>query len=456
MTQRLFFALLSGVVIIGAAAPAFAQEVQQAELRVTVIDQTGASIPMARVRVTPATGAPVEAIVNDRGQTTLSALPIGNVQLHVESDGFSPVDRMVTLRRGSTNQTITLNIAGLQEEIVVSDATADDTRGNSLTTTLEEDEIAELSDDPDELRAQLEALTGGAGAVFQVNGFRGGRLPNRDEIRQIRFRTNSFSADNHDADRVQVEIITRPGLTQWNGNGNVGLRNDVLNARNAFARSETPEQFRRFNAGLRGPLVRNRTSLRFNVDGNRSFDSETIVALAPEGRVADVFRRPFEQTNVTFGLEHGLTKNQTLRFEFRNSEDARRNLGVGDFNLAERAYTRSSDEKQIRLSAQSILGRSTLNEFRVQLNAQESISQSTSSAPAIIVIDAFSRGGAGVSSHGNTRTMELADNLDFAVGKHAMRVGLLLETERFTNADARNAAGTFTFSSLDAFFAGTP
>ena len=456
MTQRLFFALLSGVVIIGAAAPVFAQEVQQAELRVTVIDQTGASIPMARVRVTPATGAPVEAIVNDRGQTTLSALPIGNVQLHVESDGFSPVDRMVTLRRGSTNQTITLNIAGLQEEIVVSDATADDTRGNSLTTTLEEDEIAELSDDPDELQAQLEAMTGGAGAVFQVNGFRGGRLPNRDEIRQIRFRTNSFSADNHDAGRVQVEIITRPGLTEWSGNANAGLRTDVLNARNAFARTQTPEQFRRFTFGLRGPLIRNRTSLRFNVDGNRSFDSGTIVALLPEGRIGDQVKRPFEQTNVTVALEHGFTASQTLRLQYQRREDARNNLGVGDFNLLERAYERSSNSDQVRMSMQTIVGRSALNEFRVEFNHQDSLSESAFTTPAIIVIDAFSRGGAGVSSEGSDRTLELADNFDFNVGKHAMRVGVLLESGAYVNADGRNAAGTFTFSSLEAFLAGTP
>ena len=456
MTQRLFFALLSGVVIIGAAAPVFAQEVQQAELRVTVIDQTGASIPMARVRVTPATGAPVEAIVNDRGQTTLSALPIGNVQLHVESDGFSPVDRMVTLRRGSTNQTITLNIAGLQEEIVVSDATADDTRGNSLTTTLEEDEIAELSDDPDELQAQLEAMTGGAGAVFQVNGFRGGRLPNRNEIRQIRFRTNSFSADNHDAGRVQVEIITRPGLTEWSGNANAGLRTDVLNARNAFARTQTPEQFRRFTFGLRGPLVRNRTSLRFNVDGNRSFDSGTIVALLPEGRIGDQVKRPFEQTNVTVALEHGFTASQTLRLQYQRREDARNNLGVGDFNLLERAYERSSNSDQVRMSMQTIVGRSALNEFRVEFNHQDSLSESAFTTPAIIVIDAFSRGGAGVSSEGSDRTFELADNFDFNVGKHAMRVGVLLESGAYVNADGRNAAGTFTFSSLEAFLAGTP
>ena len=347
-------------------------------------------------------------------------------------------------------------IAGLQEEVVVNETANADSRGNSLTTTLEEDEIAQLSDDPDELREQLEAMTGGAGAVFQVNGFRGGRLPNRDEIRQIRFRTNSFAADNHDAGRVMVEIITRPGLTEWSGNANFGLRNDVLNARNAFAHAKTPEQFRRFTAGLRGPLVQNRTSLRFNVDGNRSFDSTTIVALRPDGRVADQVKRPFEQTNVTAGLEHGFNMNQTLRFEYRRSEDARHNLGVGDFNLTERAFERSSNEHQVRTSLQSIMGRSALNEFRVQWNYEETASASMSNAPAVIVIDAFSSGGAGVSSDGSTRTLEVADNFDFNVGRHAMRAGMLFEAGAYRNLDARNAAGTFTFSSLEAFLAGAP
>ena len=456
MKRLLLLVLLCGGVAATIASPAFAQATQQAELRVTVIDQTGASIPLARVRVTPAAGASIEAVVNERGQATLSALPVGNVQLHVEADGFAPVDRMLALRRGSSNQTITLPIAGLQEEIVVSDAAADDARGNALTTTLEEDEIAELSDDPDELQAQLEAMTGGAGAVFQVNGFRGGRLPNRDEIRQIRFRMNSFSADNHDAGRVQVEIITRPGLTEWSGNANFGLRNDVLNARNAFARTQTPEQFRRFTAGIRGPLVENRTSLRFNVDGNRSFDSGTIVALLPDGRIGDQVKRPFEQTNVTAALEHGFTNTQTFRFEYRRSEDARHNLGVGDFNLMERAYDRSSTSDQVRASMQTIVGRNALNELRVQYNHQDSVAESMSDAPAIIVIDAFSRGGAGVSSEGSERMLEIADNFDFTLGKHAMRVGMLFEGGAYVNSDARNSAGTFTFSSLEAFLAGTP
>ena len=441
--------------LLAASSTALAQAVEQAQLRLTVIDQTGASIPTARVRITTPAGASVDAAVDERGQVTLPKLPVGAVQVLIEAEGFAAHERAVTLRRGNNNQTVTLGIAGLQEEVVVRNSAADDTRGNSLTTVLDEDEIAQLSDDPDELQAQLEAMTGGAGAVFQVDGFSGGRLPNRDEIRQIRFRSNSFSADNHDAGRVRVEVITRPGLTEWEGSANLGLRNDVLNARNAFARAKTPEQFRRFTAGLRGPLVQNRTSLRLNLSGNRSFDSTTIVAVRPDGRVADQVKRPFEQTDVTFGVEHSFSTNQSMRVEYRRSEDARENLGVGDFNLMERAYERASNEHRVRTSVQSVLGRS-LNAFRLEWNFEDSASTSLSAAPAVIVIDAFGSGGAGVSSEGSTRMLQVADDFDFTVGRHAMRVGMLLEAGAYRNLDARNAAGTFTFGSLDAFLAGTP
>ena len=455
---RLTLALMAFVISAAAASAqgTGAPAAQPAQLRVIVVDQTGGGIPAALVRATPpAGGTGVERMSDDRGVTTLEGLAVGLVQLHVEFEGFDPVDTAVTLRRGANNQTITMRVAGLQEAIVVADTSTDDRRSNSLTTTLEEDQIAELSDDPDELQAQLEALTGGAGATFQVDGFRGGRLPSRDQIRQIRFRTNSFSADNHDASRVQVEIITRPGLTAWNGNANTGLRTDILNARNAFAQAETPEQFRRFTAGLRGPLVKNRTSLRFNVDGNRSFDTGTIVAQKPGEYITGLVRRPVEATNVTVGLDHGLTRNSTLRFEFRNSETINRNQGVGDFNLIERAFTRSRDEQQVRTSVQSVIGKS-LNEFRVQWNHSQSGQHSVSSLPTVIVIDAFSAGGSGVNNDTNNRTWDISDDFDFNVKKHAMRVGMRLEGGAYQQQDARNQYGTFTFGSLESYLAGLP
>ena len=38
------------------------------------------------------------------------------------------------------------------------------------------------------------------------NGFRGGRLPPKDQIQQIRFHTNSFSSEYHEAGMVRLSI----------------------------------------------------------------------------------------------------------------------------------------------------------------------------------------------------------------------------------------------------------
>jgi carboxypeptidase family protein len=439
-------------------APRATPAAQQSELRLTVVDQTKASVGGATVRVTRPDGTGATVVTNERGQVTVPALPVGAVRVRVEFGGFEPFEEPLTLRRGTNDATVTLAIAGIEEQVVVADTGAtDDSRGNSLTTTLEEKDIAELPDDPEELAQVLEQMTGGAGAVFQVNGFRGGALPPRDEIRQIRFRINSFAADNHDAGRVQIQIITRPNVERWSGNANLGLRTDVLNARNAFAREQTPEQFRRFNAGLRGPIISGRTSLRLNVEGNRSFDSGTIVAQLEDGSsFASAFRRPIEATNVTMGIEHGLTDDQTLRIEYRREQESRQNQGVGDFNLPERAFTRTGTEHRLRTSVQGLYAGKVLNESRLQVDIADSESRSLSDAPTVRVIDAFTRGGAGVLSQNTTKTLQFANDTDFTRGLHVMRAGILLDVANFLEFDARNATGTFTFSSLDNYNAGRP
>jgi hypothetical protein len=453
---------LAVVFALVAARPVAAQaasQANQAQLRFVIVDQTGAGVPNATIIVTPATGQPVTVTSDERGLVTVSNLVVGVVSIHAEFPGFEPHESTLTLRRGANNQTITLTIAGLEEEVIVSDlANVDDVRGNSQTTTLEQDEIDSLPDDPDELAEVLRQMTGGSGAVFQVNGFRGGRLPSREEIRQIRFRTNSFSADNHDAGRTQIEIITRPNVRNWNGNVNMGLRTTTLNARNAFSKVQTPEEFRRFNMGFRGPLVTGKTALRFTVDGNRSYDTPAIFALNEDGSVfRDVVRRPNESTNVTTGIEHALTNNQTLRLEYRRTENHAENQGVGDFTLAERATQRENREHQVRFQVQGLIGKTTLHEIRVQFNSQANEASSLTSGPTINVLDTFNKGGAGVASTGSSRTIEVADNVDFNIGRsHAMRVGLLLEAGNYTNFDARNAAGTFTFSNLESYLAGRP
>ncbi|HEY7192001.1 MAG TPA: TonB-dependent receptor [Vicinamibacterales bacterium] len=448
------------VVALFIAAPLAAQQnANQSQLRLVVVDETGAGIPSATIVVKPGSGAAITFTTDERGVASSPSLPVGAATLHVEFGGFEPYDGTITLRRGAMNQNVTLKIAGLTEEVVVNDTTAtDDRRGNSQSTTLEQAEIEELPEDPDELADVLTAMAGGSGAVFQVNGFRGGRLPSRDEIRQIRFRTNSFSADNHDAGRTQIEIITRPNVREWSGNGSFNYRSDAMNARNAFATAKTPEENRNFNFGARGPIIKGKTSVRLNVDGRRDFQADTIVAIDEHGnRLGDYVRRPSESTNFTGGVEHALTKDQTLRVEFSARDNATTNAGVGGFNLPERAYNNSGNTQQLRAQVQGVLRKTMLHELRVQVNTQENAQASYSSAPTIIVLDAFTRGGAGVASDGSSRTFEVAENLDVNVGrKQQMRVGYLIEGGRYENFDARNAAGTYTFATIDAYLADTP
>jgi hypothetical protein len=449
-----------GFIALFIAGPVFAQTSSLAQLHLVVVDQTGAGIPAATITLTPVGGGtPVAGVSDERGVAELPNAPVGTATLHVEFPGFLPTDQQVTLKRGGNNQNVTLAIEGFQENVVVSDTTSsDDQRGHSMSQTLEQSEIDALPEDPDELQDYLTQLAGGAGATFQVNGFRGGRLPSRDEIQQIRFRTNSFSADNHDPGRTQIEIITKPSAKSWSGNASTQYRSDAMNARNAFATSDTPEQNHQFNLGLRGPLGGPNTSIRLNVDGRRDTQGDTIVALDENGnRLGDFVRRPSDSTNVTVGIEHALSNTDTLRLEFRGGTSSSRNNGVGGFNLADRATNRDGNNQQVRAQLQSVIGKNALNDIHVQYNGAHNDTTSVSQATAIIVQDAFSTGGAGANNDNRARSLDVSDDFDFNVGKrHQMRIGGLLEAGRYSYFDQSNANGTFTFSSIESYLAGTP
>jgi hypothetical protein len=455
MTHLLAIVLFVACVAPAAAQPGRAERDRRASLRVTIIDQTGAAIVGAAVRVTPAGLPAIELASSDRGQAVLPELPTGSVNLHVEAPGFAPYEQQLTLRRGNNNRTVMLRLASIEEALTVTDLDAGERRDNAFSTTLNADDLAGLPDDPDEFEEALRQMAGGD-AVFQVNGFRGGRLPPRNQIRQVRFRTNAYGAENHEAGHAFVDIVTKPGMSGWSGHANLGLRDDGFNARNAFAQARTPEQFRRFSGNVSGPLKKERTSFLFNVDGNASYDSQTIVAETPQGRITDQVRRPIDRAEVTAGLEHAFTKNQTLRVEYQHRDERRRNLGVGDFALQDRAFSRETGLHQVRGSLNSVFGKAAFNELRFEFRGEDTSQSSQSSDPATVVIDAFTRGGAGIASSRDLKAFELVNNTDFTLGKHVFRAGVRLEAGAYRQLDGRNANGTFTFGGLEAFEAGRP
>ena len=446
--------------------PSFAALAQlpraDATLRITVVDPSGAVIVGARAVVTPtgSTGtASVEIETGARGEAIFNALEPGRYTLHVESPGFQSSDvRDVRVRVGENRREVKLAIARFAETVQVGRdrrERASDPRGDAFATVLDQAQIDELPDDPDEMEQALKDM-GGPGSVLRINGFRGGRLPPKGQIQQIRFRRNMFAADTHEPGFVSIDITTKPGLDTWRGSTSLALRDAALSARNAFAPTKGDEQHERYGFSLNGPLWKQHTSLSLAVDGVDAFDSKTIVAQLPSGYFADAIRKPNDALNVTARFEHMLTRSQMFRAELQRNRATAGNLGVGDFDLLERGYEQARTGNVLRVANAGAIGKTMYNEFRAQWRGDEIAFSPASSAPAVLVLNAFNAGGAQLAGSRGSNAISITNDLDIAAGRHAIRAGAQLDAGRYRTSELRNAAGTFTFASLDAYAAGQP
>jgi hypothetical protein len=422
---------------------------------VTVVDQTGAAIPNARItinkrRQTIVTGNP--------GEVNFGDLAPGKYQLQIVAEGFAPVTvEDVNVRPGANNLEVKLDVAGVQEEVTVGRDKREagtDPRG-AVSAVLTEEQIAQLPDDPEEFEQALRNLAG-PGANFRVNGFRGGKLPPKSQIREIRFRTNAYAAESHESSFMTVDIFTKPGLENWHGGFNIGFRDESLNARNAFAPARAAEQNRRFGFEFGGPLWKKRTSMFLSADGVNSFEAKTIFALLPESLFNDTVRQPWRTLNLNARVEHLSTPTHTSRVEYQRNATRRDNNGVGNFDLQERGYTTDSAERVIRFADSGAVGKKLFNEVRFQAIWQDVEISSLSDATTIQVLGAFASGGAQIASSRRSRELELADNLDLPFKKHGMRAGFQLEALSYDSTELRNQNGAFIFSGLEAFRAGRP
>ena len=437
-------------------SPVWAQTPGPATLRVTVRDATNLGLPTAVVEITDIQGVSKQAAVDPQGLATFSSLQPGDYQVKVTAEGFREQVLQVNVRRGNNAATATLAVA-ISEQITVADQAADDRRDNGFTQTLTADEIDALSDDPDEMAEQLAQMAGPGAEIF-VDGFRGGRLPPKDQIQQIRFNSNSYSAEYHEAGMVRVEVITRPGMGGWRGRANVGFRDESLNARNAFSPVKEPTEQQRYNFSFQGPLAKGKTGVSLSVDGNNAFDSRTIRAQSPgDETVTGLAKNTTDGLNARFRIDHAIGQGGQLRAEYERRSTDRGNLGVGDFDLPERAYDTEQVNDTFRVRNTRVIGKKVFSELRFEFTSNDLATLPLSALPTVRVNEAFTAGGAGQSGSRATKEIELAQNFDFTIRrKHAMRAGLLLETSWVTSTQQQNGNGNYVFQSIDAYNLGQP
>ncbi len=450
--------------LIIATHAAAAEQRTPATLRIVVHDPSGAIVPGALVQVKGADDATAERSLSDlpsdgQGVAVANGLVPGKYSVEVSFPGFETrVIPDVRVRAGDNKRDVTLAIQKIDQSVSVERdpaTAASDPNSDRFNSVLSKQQIDALPDDPDEMEEVLKQMAG-PGSAIRVDGFRGGRLPPKSQIRSIRFSRDLFAAENHGGGMVFVDITTQPGLGPLSGSVDFMFRDGALNARNAFVGEKGPEQTQQYTFNLSGTLLKGRTSFSLSAGGASLYDSANVFAALPGGRRTAPIRRPSDRLNFTGRIDHALSKSQTLRATFQQNASDQQNLGVGSFDLAERAFTRTANDSILRLAESGPWSRNVFAESRLQLRRVSTESASAADLPTIRVLDAFTAGGAQQAGGRRSTEIEWATNVDWTKGKHAIRTGTLVEGGSYRSDTRSNYLGTYTFASLGDYESGRP
>ncbi len=467
MLTRGFFVVALSLCALGVASVASAQIDRGGKLQVTVVDQSGGVIPNATVTITGqedptkvVTLSP--AMTSVAGLATFESLVLGRYTVQASFDGFQTITvKDVRVRAGENKQKITLPLKNVDETLTVGrdkQSAALDPLGSSFSTVLTREQIAALPDDPDEMEAALKAMSP-PGATMRIDGFSGGKLPPKSQIRSIRLpRMDQMAAQNHGGmnGAMFIDIMTGPGLGSFRGSTDFTLRDDALNARNPFTPVKGDESLRQYGLSLNGPIKANQSSYSFSVNGANDYTTTNLLAATTDGTLAQAIRQPTDRYSINARVDTAINKDHSLRFSYGRNASERRNQGVGGFNLTSTAYRTESSDNTFRVSENGPVGKRMFSESRFQLRTSTTRSTSSIEAPTIRVNDAFTSGGAQQAGGDRRVEFEAATDLDYVRGVHSMRAGILLEGGRFRSDASSNYLGTYTFASLADYLAGKP
>src|SRR5215467_2620084 len=186
-----------------------------------VTDPSGAVIPNANVSLTTPDGHTVATVTSNAGGSyQVNNLNAGTYIVIVNAQGFAASNsKAISVTAGQTKEfDVKLEIEVEQQQVQVNaETTTVDTNpdSNANAVVIKGKDLDSLSDDPDELQNELQALAGPSagpnGGQIYIDGFTGGQLPPKSSIREIRVNQNPFSAQYDRLGYGRIEIFTKPG-----------------------------------------------------------------------------------------------------------------------------------------------------------------------------------------------------------------------------------------------------
>jgi hypothetical protein len=434
-------------------------------LRGQVVDPSGAGIPGATVSVSGAGGYRAAAMTNGSGEYQIKGLAPGAYTIQASAPSFSTFTRAnVNILAGRAHQlNISLEIKQQVQQVKVSAQATHlsvNPENNANALVLKGSALQSLSDDPDELLAQLEAMAGPAagpnGAQIYIDGFTGGQLPPKSDILEVHINQNPFSAEYDKVGYGRIEIITKPGSSQYHGEVFVDGNDSPFNSRSPFV-TEEPPYYSDFIMGNVGGPLGHKASFFFDVF-HRDINANSVVSavtLNPnfvQTPFSEALPNPESRWVISPRLDFQVTPKNLLAVRYQLWRDGETNDGIGQFDLPSQAYNSREQEQTLQLSDTQVLSSRTVNQTRFEYRYDTSNQMPTSLEPALDVLGAFTGGGNPQGTIlGNENYFELQDIATMSLGKHTVMYGGRIRNDNEAYSSTENFNGTFTFPTLDAY-----
>jgi hypothetical protein len=451
--------------ILGPVTALFAQS-GSVSLRGRVTDQTGASIPVATVTVT-ANGVTRQGQTNRQGEYVFRNLAPGRWTVEITAPNFAPFEEAnVVIAPGRPQVVNAQLVLATQRQKVTVQAEAPklsiSPENNASAVTVKGAALKALSNNPDELQAELQALAGPAagpgGGQIYVNGFTATNLPPKSDILEVHVNRNPFSAAHARMGYGRVNIITKPGYQKFHGEAYAFGTDSAFDARNPFLAQEPGYHTLFYDANVGGPLGK-KASFFFDAY-HRDISLLSIVnafTLNPttfqQTPLVESVPTPSSWTRFGPRVDFQLTENNVLSVEFRHNASDSTNQGVGGFTLPSQAYNRRHSEYGLQVKDTQVLSPTAVNSLSFELGHEANRNIPVSPVgPTLDVRGAFQAGGDSQGlyreAHWNGR---LEDIVETRAGRHNFSFGGRLH-EYYDSLDSPGGFnGTFVFSSLAAY-----
>src|ERR1700733_10947581 len=372
-------------------------------LRGQGLDPSGAVVPGAVVML-PAGPAVLNVQSGNDGGYTFKSVPPGSYTLTVQTCVFEDFFRPgIVVAAGQTRQlNVSLAIAVQQQDITVTDQNAGvsvNPDENSSALVMKGNDLDALSDDPDELQNELQALAGPSagpsGGQIYIDGFTGGQIPPKSSIREIRVNQNPFSAEFDKIGYGRIEILTKPGSDKFSGHI-TSLGNDsAWNTANPLVQQQPSYYLYFIQADVNGPLTKSASYFfsLFRFDRQNQTIIDAVNPADTSTKFNEALPNPSSLLVANPRIDFQLGKSNTLSVRDSYVCSVATANGPGQLNLPEQAYNVNNQENAVQVSDTIVVNPRVINETHFQWRRVRNSQVASYFTPTVTVQGAFTTGG---------------------------------------------------------------